>query len=75
MKEISPRVGVDPEIASGKPVILGTRVPVALIVGKLAGGMSLADLAEEYELQPDDIRAALSYAARILEEDQVGAVA
>ena len=75
MKEIAPRIAVDEQIAAGKPVILGTRVPVALVVSKLAGGMTPAEVTMEYELQPEDILAALSYAARVLEEEQVGAVA
>ena len=50
MKEIAPRITVDPGVAFGKPVIQGTRVPVAVVVGKLAGGMSFGEVAEEYEL-------------------------
>jgi uncharacterized protein (DUF433 family) len=72
MKEIAPKIGLDSQIASGKPVILGTRVPAALVVGKLAGGMSQVEVAEEYDLHPEDILAALSYAAHLLEEEQVG---
>jgi hypothetical protein len=36
--EIVPGVTTDPQIAFGKPVIAGTRVPVALVLGQLAGG-------------------------------------
>lgn len=75
MKEIAPRITVDDEISFGKPVIQGTRVPVALVVGKLAGGMSLAEIAEEYDLQPEDILAALAYAARLLDDERVLAIA
>lgn len=53
---------MDLEVAFGKPVIHGTRVPVAVVVGKLAGGMSAAEVAEEYELAREDVLAALSYA-------------
>ena len=75
MKEIAPRITVDEKVAFGKPVIQGTRVPVALVVGKLAGGMTAEEVAEEYELEPADILAALSYAARLLDEEQVLAIA
>ena len=75
MREIAPRITVDEEIAFGKPVIRGTRVPVALLVGKLAGGMTVARVAEEYEVEPEDVLAALSYAARLLDEEQVLAIA
>lgn len=75
MKEIAPRVTVDEGVAFGKPVIQGTRVPVALLVGKLAGGMTVREVAEEYELESDDVLAALSYAARLLDEERVLAIA
>jgi len=38
--EIAPRINVHEEIRFGKPVISGTRIPVDLIIGKLAGGMT-----------------------------------
>ena len=75
MREIAPRITVDERVAFGKPVIRGTRVPVALVVGKLAGGMTVLEVAEEYELEPDDILAALSYAARLLDDEQILAIA
>jgi uncharacterized protein (DUF433 family) len=75
MREIAPRITVDQEIAFGKPVIQGTRVPVALLVGKLAGGMTIGEVAEEYEVQPEDVLAALSYAARLLDEERILAIA
>jgi len=37
--EIAPRIAVDEKVRFGKPVISGTRVPVDLILAKLAGGM------------------------------------
>ena len=63
-QEIAPRVVVDPQIRSGKPIIKGTRVPVELVVAKLAGGMSAEDVAEEYEITMADIYADPHYAAR-----------
>jgi uncharacterized protein (DUF433 family) len=75
MKEIAPRITVDEEISFGKPVIQGTRVPVALLVGKLAGGMTIGEVAEEYEVEPEDVLAALSYAARLLDEERILAIA
>lgn len=74
MREIAPRITVDQEVAFGKPVIQGTRVPVALVVGKLAGGMTPKEVAEEYELEQEDVLAALSYATRLLNEEQVLAI-
>jgi len=75
MRELAPRITVDREVAFGKPVIEGTRVPVALVIGKLAGGMTAEDIAQEYDLRREDILAALSYATRLLNEEQVLAIA
>ena len=69
--EIAPRITVDPDIRFGKPVIAGTRVPVELVVAKLAGGMTAEEVAEEYEITPQDVRAALGYAASILADEEV----
>jgi len=74
MREIAPRVVVDESIRLGKPVIAGTRVPVDLIVGKLAGGMTIDDVIAEYQLTREDILAALSYAAKAVGDEQIRAV-
>lgn len=74
MTELAPRIILDEKVAFGKPVIQGTRVPVELVVGKLAGGMSTEEVAREYDLAREDVLAALSYAARLLGEEQVLAI-
>lgn len=58
------RIIVDPKICHGKPVIRGTRVPVARVVGYLAGGMSIEDVERDFDLSPDDVQAALNHAAK-----------
>ncbi len=73
--ELGPRVVVDPAIRFGKPVIQGTRVPVDLVVGKLAGGMTPDEVAGEYEITLEDVRAALQYAAQVLASEEVRGVA
>jgi uncharacterized protein (DUF433 family) len=64
------RVVIDPEIQHGKPVIRGTRVPVTRIIGGLAGGMTREEIMREYEITEEDIRAALSYAADLIEAEE-----
>jgi uncharacterized protein (DUF433 family) len=64
------RIVVDPKICHGKPVIRGTRMPVALVVGSLAGGMSFEEVQREYDLSIDDIRAALKFAGKLIEQEQ-----
>ena len=55
------RTVIDPRIQHGKPVIRGTRVPVAPIVGGLAGGMTVDEVVHEYGITVDDVRAVMSY--------------
>jgi len=71
MKEIAPKIVIDPKVRFGKPVIKGTRVPVDLIVGKIAGGMTIEEVAKEYDLKREDILAALSYAAQIIKKENL----
>jgi uncharacterized protein (DUF433 family) len=73
MTIIAPRVAVDPLIRFGKPVIQGTRVPVSVVVGAVASGDSWEEIAREYGISEEDIRAALAYAASRLEEETVRA--
>ncbi|MGH2461664.1 MAG: DUF433 domain-containing protein [Chloroflexota bacterium] len=73
--ELAPRVVVDPTVRFGKPVIKGTRVPVEVVIGKLAGGMSMEEVADEYGITEDDVRAALRYAANVLASEEIRGVA
>ena len=63
------RIVIDPAICHGKAVVRGTRVPVARVIGYLAGGMSLEDVQADFGLTAEDVRAALEYAAEILNQE------
>jgi uncharacterized protein (DUF433 family) len=66
------RIDIDPQVMTGKPVIRGTRIPVELIVRMLAQGIPDQEILQEYpRLEPDDIRAALAYAAQALADEDV----
>ena len=66
------RIVVNPKIMLGKPVIKGTRLPVEIIVEKIAYGADLNDLRKDYPfLKKDDIRAALLYAAKRLAHEEI----
>ncbi len=66
------RISIDPQVMTGKPVIRGTRIPVELIVRMLAQGIPESEILSEYpRLQPQDIRAALAYAAQVLALEDV----
>ena len=61
------RITYDPRILGGKPTIRGRRLAVEHILGMLAAGDSAETLLEGYPwLEPEDIRACLLYAARLL---------
>lgn len=72
--EIAPRISVDENVRFGRPVISGTRVPVDLIVGKLAGGMKYAEVVQEYDITQEDILACLDYAAKTISAEEIRAV-
>ncbi|MEX1252975.1 MAG: DUF433 domain-containing protein [Dehalococcoidia bacterium] len=55
------RIKIDPQVMGGKPLIAGTRVPVQVIVGSLAGGSTVAEVCEGHAVTDDDVRAALAY--------------
>ncbi len=64
------RITIDPGICHGKPVIRGTRTPVSIVVGGLAGGMSFDEVQREYDLTIEDIRAALKFAGELVDQEQ-----
>lgn len=66
---LNDRIQIDPAICHGKPVIKGTRVPVAIVVGGLAAGMSFEEIEAEYDLTREDIRAALAFAGDLVKEE------
>ncbi len=63
------QIAIDPNVCFGKPCIRGTRIWVSLIVDNLAEGVSEAELLQAYpQLQPEDIRGALAFAAEMTRE-------
>ena len=64
------RIVIAPDLHHGDPCIKGTRIPVSTIVGSLADGMTWEDVREAYpQLSPEDIQAALAYAAELVHQD------
>ena len=64
-------ITVDEQVMHGEPVVAGTRVPVKVVLGSLAGGMSFDEVIEEYSITHQDILACLEYAAKTLAEEEV----
>ena len=70
------RIGFDPGILGGKPVVKGTRLAVERIVELMATGWSEQQIIENYPgLTHDDISACLFYATEILKSERVVALA
>lgn len=66
------RITVNPAQMGGVPCIRGLRIPVATVVGMVAGGMTNAEILGAYpDLELEDIRQALYYAAEAVRERQL----
>ncbi len=67
------RITVDPVQMGGVPCVRGLRIPVATVVGLIAQGMTEARIVAEYpDLEVEDIRQALAFAAAAVDERQQG---
>ncbi len=61
------RIVIEPDLHHGEACIRGTRVPVKMIVGSLADGLTYTEIRQAYpQLVDEDIQAALAYAAEAL---------
>jgi uncharacterized protein (DUF433 family) len=66
------RITVEPTIFGGKPIIRGHRLAVEHVLGMLAAGDTSETILKGYPwLEPDDIRACLVYARRIVGHERV----
>jgi len=66
------RITVDPRQMGGVPCIRGLRVPVATVVGMVADGVAETEILAAYpDLQREDIREALHYAAEAVREREL----
>ena len=61
---------IEPDLHHGDPCIRGTRIPVSIIVGSLADGMTAIEIQAAYpQLSSEDIQAALAYAAQVVRQE------
>jgi uncharacterized protein (DUF433 family) len=65
------KVIIDKNVQHGLPIVEGTRLPVAVILGALADGMTNEEIKAEYDATDEDIRAALRYAAEIASDETI----
>ena len=65
-RQLLTRITINPEICQGKPTIRNTRYTVDLILDLLASGMNELEIIEDYPaLEPNDIKACLSFASQL----------
>ena len=65
------RITIQPDVCHGKPCIAGTRVMVSIILDYLSAGEPETEIIKQYPtLQPEDIRAAIAYAAWLAHEEE-----
>lgn len=70
--DITQYISSDPKVMLGKPVIIGTRITVELILTKLSDGFTIADLMEMYpNLKEEDIKACIAYAAQVIQSEKI----
>ena len=66
------RIVVDPEVLASKPVARGTRIPVDLVLKRLAQDLDLQALFASYpRLTPQDVQACIAYAEALVEGEAV----
>lgn len=66
------RIVVDPAVMVGKPVVRGTRIPVEIILEKLAMDLDVDEILLDYpRLTRDDIRACVEYAHAIVAGEDI----
>ncbi len=70
--KLPPRIEAKPDVMMGKPCVKGTRIPVYLLLQKMAAGETTEDLLGFYpQLALEDLRACLVYAAALASEEVV----
>jgi uncharacterized protein (DUF433 family) len=66
------RITVEPDKMGGVPCIRGLRIPVATVVDLVASGMSEVEILKAYpDLEPEDIKEALRFAAEAVREQEI----
>jgi uncharacterized protein (DUF433 family) len=64
------RIVINPRVVHGKPVIRGTRVMVSVVVGAVAGGDSVEQVADDYRITREDVLAAIAYAGELVRTEE-----
>jgi uncharacterized protein (DUF433 family) len=72
MNELLKRVTVNPAVMTGLPCIRGMRIPVTAVLGLLAAGVTEKEVLTDYpDLEAEDIKACMAYAAWLTREREI----
>ena len=72
MKELLKRITVNPAVMTGLPCIRGMRIPATTVLGLLASGATEKEILDDYpDLEAEDIRACMAYAAWLTREREI----
>jgi uncharacterized protein (DUF433 family) len=64
------RITFDPQVMGGRACLRGMRIPVSAVVGQIAHGATVQEVTAAYpDLDADDVREALTYAAWLATEE------
>ena len=75
-QQLLSRITMDASVCHGKPCIRGLRYPVEFLLEMLSGDMTAQQILEDYpDLEADDLRAAIAYAARLTRVKSIEPVA
>lgn len=70
-EKLKRRIEINPAKLNGKPVIRGTRISVEQVLALMASGVGILEILADFpQLQEEDIRAAVQYAANIVHDSQ-----
>jgi len=71
--KIADRIEIDPKVLHGKPYIAGTRIPVDIIPGLLADGLTVEQIVRDHypHIKKEDILACIRYAKEVTEEEEI----
>jgi uncharacterized protein (DUF433 family) len=72
MNELLKRITVNPAVMTGLPCIRGMRIPVTTILGLMAAGATEKEILADYpDLEADDLKACMAYAAWLTREREI----
>lgn len=70
--ELSDRITIDQNICNGKPIIRGKRITVQTIIEFLSAGETNEEILKQYpSLEPEDIKACLLFASKIMDRNYI----